>query len=169
MRRTPAYWRGTTPQVTATQPKGSIMNALTQFERFDDLLPTSFGDSLRRVLRGVDWPAMRAPSDMKVDVSEKDDAYQIRAEIPGAKKEDLKVSIDGNRVSIEAEVKEEKETKGDGGRNLVRELYYGQMSRSFTLGCDLDDGRTEAKFENGILSLTVPKREGGKQKLIKVS
>ena len=145
------------------------MNALTQFERFDDLLPAAFGESLRRMLRGADWPAIRTPGDMKIDVSETDGAYQIRAEVPGAKKEDLKVSVDGNRVSIEAEVREEKETKEDGERNLVRELYYGQMSRTFTLGCDVDEGRAQAKFENGILSLTLPKRESSKQKLIKVS
>ena len=145
------------------------MNALTQLERFDDLLPTAFGDSLRRMLRGADWPAFRTSGDMKIDVSETDAAYQVRAEIPGAKKENLKVSVDGNRVSIEAEVRQEKETKEDGERSLVRELYYGQMSRTFTLGCDVDEGRAQAKFEDGILSLTLPKCEASKQKLIKVS
>lgn len=145
------------------------MNALTPFERFDDLLPAAFGDSLRRMLRNVDWPAMRAPGDMKVDVTETDSAYQVKAEIPGAKKEDIKVSVDGNRIGIEAEVREEKETKGNGERNLVRELYYGQMSRTFTLGSDVDDAHVDAKFENGILSVSLPKREQSKQKLIKVA
>lgn len=145
------------------------MNALTQLERCDDLLPPAFGDSLRRLLRGTDWPTLRTPGEMKIDVSETDAAYQVRAEIPGAKKDDLKVTLDGNRVSIEAEVKEEKETKGEGDRNLVRELYYGQMSRTFTLASDVDEGNSQAKFEDGILCLTLPKCESSKQKRIKVS
>lgn len=145
------------------------MNALTPLERFDEFLPTAFGDSLRRMLRTADWPALRAPGDMKVDVSETDSAYQVKAEIPGAKKEDIKVSVDGNRVSIDAEIREEKETKSNGERSLVRELYYGQMSRIFTLGSDVDESRVDAKFENGILSVSLPKREQSRQKLIKIA
>lgn len=144
------------------------MSTLTPFERLDDLLPSNLSDSLRRMLRNVDWPAMRAPGDMKIDVSETPSDFEIRAEIPGDKKDDIKVSIDGDRVSIEAEIKEEKETKGNGGRSLVKELYYGHMSRSFSLGNDVDEARAQAKFEDGILSLNLPKREPSLQKTIEI-
>lgn len=145
------------------------MNALTQLERIDDMLPAAFGDSLRRFLRSADWPALHTPSDMRVDITEHDDVYEVRAEIPGAKKDDIKVAVDGNRVLIEAEVKEQKESRGNGGRSLVREIYRGQMSRAFTLACGVDEARIDAKFEDGILSMSLPKRFDTKQKLVKIN
>lgn len=105
---------------------------------------------------------------MKIDITEDDKQYLVKAEIPGAKKEDVRVNIDGNFVSISAEVKEEKETKGDGARNLVRELYYGSMARGFSLAHEVNDKEAQAKFENGILSLTLPKRAEAKGTTLKI-
>jgi HSP20 family protein len=144
------------------------MSALTRFERLDDLFADPFPDMFRRFLRTADWPAARAPNEMKLDVTENDKEYLVKAEIPGAKKEDVRVNIDGNFVSISAEVKEEKETKGDGERTLMRELYYGSLARGFTLAHDVDDKQAQAKFENGILSLTLPKRAEAKGTVLKI-
>lgn len=75
---------------------------------------------------------------IKVDVSEDDKAYTVHAEIPGVKKEDIHVTIDGNQVFISAEVKNEKETK-EGEKVLRSERYYGKVSRAFTLAQDVDE------------------------------
>ena len=95
------------------------MNALTPFERIDDLFPEMF----RRFMRPVQFNA-ETPTEIRVDVPEHDKEYLVRAEIPGAKKDDIRVSIDGNRVSISAEVKKEQGQKsGKDGRVLLRENY----------------------------------------------
>lgn len=144
------------------------MSALTRIERLDERFPDFFSDMFRRFARTTDWPALRPPNEMKIDVTEDDKQYLVKAEIPGAKKEDVRVNIDGNFVSISAEVKEEKETKGDGERNLVRELYYGSMARGFSLAHEVNDKEAQAKFENGILSLTLPKRAEAKGTTLKI-
>ena len=144
------------------------MNALTPYERMDDLLSGVFPDFFRRsMLR--DWPgAMRAPGEMKVDVSETDQAYTVKAQIPGAKKEDVQVKIDGNMVSIAAEIKEEKETQDAKSRSLTRELYYGSLSRAFSLAHEVNDKESQATFENGVLTLTLPKRAPARGTTLKI-
>jgi HSP20 family protein len=94
---------------------------------------------------------------MKVDVSEDDKAYTVHAEIPGVKKEDIHVTIDGGQVFISAEVKNEKETK-EGEKVLRSERYYGKVSRAFTLAQDVDEASAQAKYNNGVLELLLPKR-----------
>ncbi len=94
---------------------------------------------------------------MRVDVKEADDAFQVHAELPGIKKEDIHVHIDGPVVSISAERKQEKEVK-EGERVLRTERYFGQVSRSFQLGQDVDEGRASARFTDGVLELTLPKK-----------
>ncbi|HEY9024385.1 MAG TPA: Hsp20/alpha crystallin family protein [Burkholderiaceae bacterium] len=133
------------------------MNALTAYERMDDLLSSALPDFLRRSLLR-DLPMGRIASDMKLDVRETDKAYLVKAQIPGAKKEDVQVKIDGNFVSISAEVKEEKSSKDDKARSLTQELYYGTMSRGFSLAYEIDEKEAQASFEQGVLSLTLPKR-----------
>jgi HSP20 family protein len=75
------------------------------------------------------------------------------------RKEDIQVSIDGNQVSIAAEVKREKEEK-QGEKVLRSERYYGRVYRAFSLGQDVDQEAARAKFDNGVLELTLPKRSG---------
>ena len=128
------------------------MNALTRLDRFEDLMPEFF----RRISRPL---AVAEPGDIRLDVTENDKDYQVRAEIPGAKKEDMRVHVDGNFVSISAEVRKDKEEKS-GGRVLVRESYYGRVSRGFSLAHEIDDKAVAAKLEDGVLKLTLPKREG---------
>ena len=131
------------------------MNALTRRDRFEDFFP----DFFRRFAR-LPQMAEDVPGEIKIDVTENDKDYQVRAEIPGAKKEDIRVSVDGNFVSISAEVRREKEDKSKGGRVLVKETYYGSASRGFSLASEIDDKAVVAKLEDGVLKLTLPKREG---------
>jgi HSP20 family protein len=91
----------------------------------------------------------------------------VRAEIPGVKKEDVKVQVEGNRVSISCETKQEKEQK-EGERVIYRECNQGSSYRTFTLGSEVDDTKAEAKYENGTLELTLPKKEGKTAKRIEV-
>jgi HSP20 family protein len=94
---------------------------------------------------------------MRVDVSEADNAYTVRADLPGVPKESIHVDIDGNRVTIRAEVKRESEQK-DGERVLRSERYYGAFARSFALTDEIDEDKAGAKFDNGVLELTLPKK-----------
>ena len=136
------------------------MNALTRLDRFEDLMPEFF----RRISRPL---AIAEPGDIRLDVTENDRDYQVRAEIPGAKKEDMRVHVDGNFVSISAEVRKDKEEKS-GGRVLVRESYYGRVSRGFSLAHEIDDKAVAAKLEDGVLKLTLPKREGSGARTIPI-
>lgn len=102
---------------------------------------------------------VQAEPRIRMDGSESDAAYTVRAEVPGVKKEDIKVSIDGNMVTISAETRHEKEEKS-GEKIVRRERYYGQQSRSFSLGQDIDDAKSSARYSDGILELTLPKKAG---------
>ncbi|MEK6736887.1 MAG: Hsp20/alpha crystallin family protein [Pseudomonadota bacterium] len=101
---------------------------------------------------------------IKIDLTENDKAYTIHAEMPGVNKEDIKVQVDGNRVSISAETKKEKE----GERIICRECYQGSSYRSFALDSDVDETKAEAKYENGMLELTLPKLNGRAAKQITI-
>jgi len=107
---------------------------------------------------------------IKIDLKENDKTYTIRAEIPGVNKEDIKVEVDGNRVSISAETKKEKEEKEEkeGERVICRECYQGSSYRSFTLNSAVDEAKTEAKYKDGILELTLPKVNGSAAKKITI-
>lgn len=96
---------------------------------------------------------------LKVDVKEDDKAYTVHAEIPGVNKDDIQVDVQGDQVSIRAEVKKEKEEK-KGEKLIHSERYYGMVSRSFTLPGDVDDKATVAKYKDGVLDLTLPKKAG---------
>jgi HSP20 family protein len=104
---------------------------------------------------------------IKVDVKENDDAYTVHADIPGVKKEDIHVTVEGNMVSISAEKKTEKEEKE--GEKLIRsERYVGKVARSFTLGSDIDEGKAQAKYTDGVLELTLPKKTSSASKKLAV-
>ena len=104
---------------------------------------------------------------IKIDVSEDDKAYTVHAEIPGVKKEDIHVTVEGNQVAISAEVKNEKEVK-EGEKVLRSERYYGKVSRAFALAQDLDEAAAEAKYNNGVLELRLPKRVAAKTKKLTI-
>lgn len=148
-----------------------MANIQTRFDPFRSL--TRF-DPLREMedfFREGRWsPMLRgmgAESGIRMDIKEGDQNYIIKAEIPGVSKEDIKVAIDGNQVSINAEIRQEQEQKE--GENLIcSERYYGQMSRTFSLPQDVDDTKAEAHYQNGVLELTLPKKEGGGRKQIAI-
>lgn len=123
------------------------------------VFPTeSLGELLTGMMRPFSLRLDEAVPSIKLDVSEGPEAYEVKADIPGVDKKDIDVRIDGNLVSISAHVSDEKQTK-DGDRVLRQERHYGAVSRQFSLAHDIDQGRTVAKYENGVLSLTLPKRE----------
>lgn len=103
----------------------------------------------------------------KVDVAEKNGAYLVTAELPGVRKEDIHVAIDGAQVALEAEVKREKEASKD-ERTLHSERVYGKVVRSFTLPQEVDESKAEAKFKDGVLELTLPKKAAAQRKQITI-
>ncbi len=137
------------------------MANVTRFDPFDDLFRGFF-------VRPVDLNGnqQQAPS-IKMDVKEQGENYVVHAELPGVKKEDIHVVVDGNQVSISAEVKQEKEVK-EGDRVLRSERYFGKVSRSFQIGQEIDDSKATAKFNEGVLELTLPKRAASPNKRLTV-
>ncbi len=109
-----------------------------------------------------------APPQIKIDLTESKDAYTVRAEVPGVKKEDIKVEIEGNRVSISAESKRESEEKKD-DKVIRRECYQGTAYRSFILDSDVDEARASAKYDQGVLELTLPKKSGSGTRQLTIS
>lgn len=100
------------------------------------------------------------PEQIKIDVKETDKAYTVHAEVPGVAKEDIHVSLDGNMVTLQAEVKQQDlQTKDE--KVLRSERYFGSVARSFQLPQDIDQSEAKAKYENGVLTLTLPKKTGG--------
>ena len=140
------------------------MSALTRFESMDDFFPEFF----RRLARPQDFAAAM-PADIRLDVHETDKEYLVSAEVPGAKKDDIRVEIDGNVVTISTQLRKDVEDKSAaGGRTLVRETWRGQSSRTISLAQDVDDKTAIAKLEDGVLRLTLPKRAGTASRLIAI-
>lgn len=129
------------------------MPNIARFDPFAD----SFEDLVRLVFKPVRWEGANQPLQIKVDVEENDKSYQVKAEIPGVKKDDISIQIDGNQVSISAESKQEKDVK-ENGKVIRSERYYGSLYRSFSLGQDVDQSGATAKYADGILELTLPKK-----------
>ncbi len=137
------------------------MANITRIDPFDDLFRGFF-------VRPVDFNNSPAqPPAVKMDVKEDGDHYLVHAELPGVKKEDIHVVVEGNHVSITAEVKQEKEVK-EGERVLRSERYFGKVSRSFQLEQDIDDAKAAAKFNDGVLELTLPKRTSNPSKRLAI-
>lgn len=105
---------------------------------------------------------------MKIDVKEDDKSYTVKADIPGVKKEDIQIEIDDDVVSLRAEAKQEKEEKR-GEKVVYSERSYGMVSRSFTLPAAVDDKGARAEYQDGVLSLTLPKKANGSAKRVTVS
>ena len=141
------------------------MSNITRFDPFNDLVDDfSKGFFVRPY--GYEPREAVAPR-MKVDVAEKNGAYLVTAEIPGVRKEDIRVSVDGAQVTLEAEVKQEREA-GKDERVLHVERLYGKATRSFTLPVELDEAKVEAKYRDGLLELTLPKKAAAARKQITV-
>ncbi len=143
------------------------MANVTRYDPFSEVVDDLFKGFLVRPLgfEGRGDGGLALPR-AKVDVAERDNAYAVTAEIPGVKKEDIHVNIDGAQVTIEAEVKQEKQNQNE--RQLHSERVYGRIVRSFTLPQEVDEGKAQAKYNNGVLELTLPKKTGGGRKEISI-
>ena len=135
---------------------------MARFDPLHDMSDYFKGFMLRPVFQGLE-----AEPEIKLEISEADKAYTVKADVPGVKKEDIQISVDGNQVSISTEVKHEKEEKE--GNKLVRsERYYGKQFRSFTLAHDIDEAKAEAEYNDGVLKLTLPKKAGSATKKLAI-
>jgi HSP20 family protein len=134
------------------------MNSLTsRGNLFDDFFRDVAPGFYIKPLHGEPLPS---PGQIKMDVKENGDSYTVQAEVPGVAKEDIHVTIEGNTVTLSAEVKQE-DSKTNGGKLLRSERYFGSVSRGFQLPQDIDQAHAKAKYDNGVLLLTLPKRQGG--------
>jgi len=106
-------------------------------------------------------------ADFKMDVTENEQGYVVRADIPGVKKDDIQVAIDGNSVSISAEAKQQSEQK-DGENIIHSERYFGRVSRSFTLGSEIDETQSQAKYTDGVLELILVKKAAAATKTLSI-
>jgi len=149
------------------------MNNITRYDPFSELVrfdPLWDMDDVfnRFMMRPVVRGGMEIEPQIKMDVKESNGDYKIKAEIPGVNKDDIHVSIEGNRVSISAEVKKEKEEK-EGEKVIRSERSYGMASRSFTLAEEVDQTKVQARYADGLLELTLPKKTGSSRKEISIS
>jgi HSP20 family protein len=124
----------------------------------DPVFGNDFETALRRFLSPAVFEGEPAPLKMRIDVTENEKAFSVKADIPGVKKEDISIKVEGHIVSIDAETKSEKETRGEGDKVLRSERYYGSISRTFSLGQDVDDTKVQAKYADGVLTLELPKK-----------
>ena len=131
------------------------MNSLvTRGSLFDDFFKDIAPGFYVRPLHGDPLPS---PAQIKVDVKENDKAYTVQAEVPGVSKDEIHVSLDGNVVTLRAEVKQE-DRQGSEEKVLRSERYFGAVSRSFQLPMDIDQAQAKAKYDNGVLTLTLPQK-----------
>jgi HSP20 family protein len=128
------------------------MNPLTRYEPLVGRLDGLFDEFLRPALV---WENNAAPQ-IRVDVKETAEAYTVAAEIPGVSKDKIAVEIEGNEVTISAETARAPAKEGE--KFLRVERFYGKTARRFALPQDLDEGRAEARFADGVLELTLPKK-----------
>jgi len=129
------------------------MATLTRYRPFDDTLEDFFKGFLVRPL------AFEGPSapQVRVDVKEDDGAYTVYADMPGVSKDQINVTIDGNQVAISAEVKRNREDK-QADKLVHAERYVGKVHRAFSLAQDVDETQAQAKYNDGVLELRLPKK-----------
>ncbi len=123
---------------------------------FDDFFGTPFNEEF---FRGTPQLYKKSSQLMNTDILESDNGYELHIDLPGFKKEDIKLSADGGYLTVSAEHNENNDEKDDNGKYIRRERYSGSCSRSFYVGEDLKKEDIKAKFDNGILSITLPKQE----------
>jgi len=143
---------------TRWNPLGQI-SRMDPFSEFEDLLRTFGTRSLAREYERT--------MDMRLDVNEDDKGYIVNIDMPGVKKEDIDISIEGNQVAVRAEVKREKSR--DKGKEIYNERYSGQAYRSFTLPAEIDSTAAQANYDGGVLTLTLPKKTGTASKHLSVN
>lgn len=121
---------------------------------FDDFFKDVAPGFYVRPLHGDNLPS---PSQIKIDVKETPSAYTVVAEVPGVAKEDIHVTVEGSVVTLRAEVKQQ-DSQSQDEKLLRSERYYGAAARSFQLATDIDNEKSKARYEHGVLTLTLPKK-----------
>ena len=140
------------------------MANITRYDPFNELVDDLFKGFFVRPLA---FEPRAELVRMKLEVAEKNGTYLVTAELPGVKKEDINITVDGAQVTLAAEVKREKEaTEND--RLLHTERLFGKVSRTFTLPQELDETKVEAKFRDGVLELALPKKAAAQRKAIAI-
>ena len=130
------------------------MSTIVRYQPLVGQLDGLFDEFFRPSYLGSD---ATEPAPIRVDVRETPAAYTVHAELPGVKKEDIAIEIEGSEVHIGAEVKREIDAK-EGEKVLRTERFYGKTARRFSLPVEIDDAKVEAKFADGVLELTLPKK-----------
>jgi HSP20 family protein len=130
------------------------MANITRYDPFGELFDDFFKGFF---VRPVTAEGRELGQRFKVEVAEQNGAFKVLAELPGVKKDDIQVTIDGDQVSISAEVKQEKDVK-EGERIVHSERHYGKVARTFRLGYDVDQAKAQAKYADGVLELVLPKK-----------
>jgi HSP20 family protein len=148
----PRLEQGTRPSTIPIQD-----DTMSNLRLLDPTFGDSFESSLRRFFSPTAFEGEAPQLKMRIDVTENDKGYAVKADIPGVKKEDISVRVEGNVVQIDAEAKSEKETRGNGDKVLRSERYYGTISRTFSLAQDIDAAKVQARYADGVLSLELPK------------
>ena len=101
------------------------------------------------------------------DIEETNNHYEVKFDLPGVKKEDIKLEVRDNQLFVSGEKREEKKTTE--GKSHISERFYGSFSRSFTLPTQVDNSKVEAVFKDGVLEIRIPKSETAKAKKIAIS
>ena len=155
--------KGTKPEQTPVR----FVRPFAEYERlFDQLMPRGWLQPLRWDRPLVSELAALEARMPRLDVLERDDHVVVKVEVPGVKKEDIHITISGNRMTIKGETKhEEKEEKGDYYRC---EISRGEFSRTVTLPAEVDNTKTKAEMKDGMLEITLPKLEQTKKAEIKI-
>lgn len=131
--------------------KSLIRNGLFEDYFLRDFAPGFF-------IKPLHGDALPDAAQIRIDVKESDDRYTVQAEVPGVRKEDIQVSVDGNVITLRAEVKQH-DSQLSGEKLLRSERYFGAVARSIQLPVEIDQGSAKAKYDNGVLTLALPKKQ----------
>jgi HSP20 family protein len=132
-------------------------NVMQNIMSYDPRTEAGLDELFRGFFKPVRVESAPSPVVIKMDVTETENGYLVHSEMPGVKKGDIDVAIEGNQVTITAEVKQEWEKK-EGDRLLRNERYFGNIYRSFTLPAELDEMACEAKYDCGVLELKLVRK-----------
>jgi HSP20 family protein len=143
------------------------MSNLLRYEPFSIEPVTDLLHKLFRTSHGLSVGEEGAFADIKLDITENDTAYTVEVELPGVEKDKIDVQIEGNSVSICARTEGGKELK-EGERVVRRERYTGTVSRFFSLPHDVNENNASAQFQNGLLTLVLPKKSPSAQKRLSI-
>jgi HSP20 family protein len=149
------------------QPTTRKESAMASLIPYDPLVDTGIDELFRGFFQPIRMEGRTAPLTIKIDVTEDNKSYTVHAEIPGVSKDDIQVTIEGNQVTLGAEVKREKEVK-DGQRVLRSERFYGNAFRSITLPTEVDETHSEARYDKGVLELKLVKKAASAGKRLNV-